>query len=124
MSKSAAKPSQSKDVILQRINTMTSPSVMGIRTPNPKLPPDEKDIEIQKLKAANKKLQGKIKDLNITVEKTIDKAREIKVCEQRGEKTKQFESERNIEKLTSIRQKEIENSQKLVKNNQREIDTL
>lgn len=89
-------------------------------------PLDEKDIEINKLKGANRRLQNKIKDLNITVEKTIAKANELSQSKKKAEHgaSSVVKNEQDGEKLMQIRLKEIENTEKLIKNNQRELDLL
>lgn len=93
---------------------MPSPPNSSLKMMKPKVP-DEKDIEINKLRAANKKLQNKIKDLNITVERTIEKAHELSASKKKDiSLVEAFRGEQDVEKLLKIRDKEIENSQKLI----------
>jgi hypothetical protein len=53
------------------MQSTSSPSINGRKTRTVK---DEKDKQIDKLKGINLKLRNKIKELNIIVEKAIEKA--------------------------------------------------
>jgi hypothetical protein len=65
-------------------------------------------------------LRNKIKELNIIVEKAIEKANAKKLQSQKDAKKENVD----IEYLIKIRDKEIANSEKQIKNNQIEIDKL
>ena len=77
-------------------------------------------LQIDKLKQINQKLRNKIKELNIIVEKAIEKANAKKLASQKEAKKENVD----IEYLIKIRDKEIANSEKQIKNNQIEIDKL
>ena len=72
------------------------------------------------MKQINQKLRNKIKELNIIVEKAIEKANAKKLASQKEAKKENVD----IEYLIKIRDKEIANSEKQIKNNQIEIDKL
>ena len=65
-------------------------------------------------------MRNKIKELNIIVEKAIEKANAKKLQSQKDAKKENVD----IEYLIKIRDKEIANSEKQIKNNQIEIDKL
>jgi len=44
-----------------------------------KKPKDEKDMQVEKLKNINLKLRSKLKDLNVLLEKTLEKANSRKI---------------------------------------------
>ena len=70
---------------------------------------DEKDKQIDKLKAINLKLRNKIKELNIIVEKAIEKANAKKLQSQKDAKKNETV---DVEQLLRVRDKEIANSEK------------
>jgi len=70
---------------------------------------DEKDKQIDKLKGINLKLRNKIKELNIIVEKAIEKANAKRLATQ---KDKNKNENVDVEYLLRVRDKEIANSEK------------
>ena len=62
--------------------------------------------------------------MNITVEKTIARANQLKTQQKIQEDKEVFVGEQNVERLIQIRDKEIENSQKLIKNNEKELKMM
>lgn len=72
------------------------------------------------MKAVNQKLRKKIQDLNATVEKAIEKANSKRLLVSKREN----QEIQDVSYLIKIRDKEIENSEKLIKNNQNELDKL
>ena len=82
---------------------------------------DEKDKQIDKLKGINLKLRNKIKELNIIVEKAIEKANAKKLQTQKDSKKNETV---DIDYLLRIRDKEIANSEKQIANNVKEIEKL
>lgn len=77
-------------------------------------------MQIDKLKQINTKLRNKIKELNKVVEKAIEKANLKKLALSK----KENQGKQDIEYLLKVRDKEIANSEKQIKNNQIEIDKL
>ena len=77
-------------------------------------------LQIEKLKQINHKLRNKIKELNLIVEKAIEKANIKKLAMSK----KETQSTVDVDHLLKIRDKEIMNSEKQIKNNQIEIDKL
>lgn len=69
---------------------------------------DEKDHQLDKLKAINAKLRNKIKELNQIVEKAIEKANQKKLTAAKREQQDKVD----IAHLIAIRDKEIQNSEK------------
>ena len=65
-------------------------------------------LQIDKLKQINQKLRNKIKELNLIVEKAIEKANAKKLASQKEAKKENVD----IEYLIKIRDKEIANSEK------------
>ena len=65
------------------------------------------------MKAVNTKLRKKIQDLNSTVEKAIEKANQKRLLIAKREN----QEVQDVSYLIKIRDKEIENSEKLIKNN-------
>ena len=82
---------------------------------------DEKDKQIDKLKGINLKLRNKIKELNIIVEKAIEKANAKKLQTQKDSKKNETV---DVDYLLRIRDKEIANSEKQIANNVKEIEKL
>ena len=82
---------------------------------------DEKDKQIDKLKTINMKLRNKIKELNIIVEKAIEKANAKKLQSQKDAKKNETV---DVEYLLRVRDKEIANSEKQIANNVKEIEKL
>ena len=68
----------------------------------------------------NQKLRNKIKELNTIVEKAIEKANQKKLSMVKREQKDQVD----VDYLLKVRDKEIENSEKQIKNNQIEIEKL
>jgi predicted RNase H-like nuclease (RuvC/YqgF family) len=81
---------------------------------------DEKDVHIDRLKGINQKLRNKIKELNDIVERAIEKANQKKLATN----SKHQPQNQDIDYLLKVRDKEIENSEKQIRNNQVEIDKL
>ena len=77
-------------------------------------------MQIDKLKGINQKLRNKIKELNTIVEKAIEKANQKKLSMVKREQKDQVD----VDYLLKVRDKEIENSEKQIKNNQIEIEKL
>ena len=72
------------------------------------------------MKGINQKLRNKIKELNTIVEKAIEKANQKKLSMVKREQKDQVD----VDYLLKVRDKEIENSEKQIKNNQIEIEKL
>lgn len=72
------------------------------------------------MKGINQKLRNKIKELNTIVEKAIEKANQKKLTMVKREQKDQVD----VDYLLKVRDKEIENSEKQIKNNQIEIEKL
>ena len=64
--------------------------------------------QIEKLKNINQKLRNKIKELNVIVEKAIDKANSKKLSMHKKDNQQSID----VEHILKIREKEISNSEK------------
>lgn len=89
---------------------------------------DERDVKIDKLKQVNLKLRQRLKDLNVQLEKTIDKANSRKV-----QKSLQAQSQMQAQKATQetvtdhqikVKEKELRNAQNQVELYKRELQQL
>ena len=104
------------------MQTSASPgSIGGTIRKNTRVVKDDKDKQIDKLKNINLKLRNKIKELNIIVEKAIEKANAKRLQTQ---KDKTNNKPVDVEYLLRVRDKEIANSEKQIANNTREIEKL
>eukprot|EP00349_Pseudokeronopsis_sp_Brazil_P005172 CAMPEP_0202968238 /NCGR_PEP_ID=MMETSP1396-20130829/13474_1 /ASSEMBLY_ACC=CAM_ASM_000872 /TAXON_ID= /ORGANISM="Pseudokeronopsis sp., Strain Brazil" /LENGTH=75 /DNA_ID=CAMNT_0049694335 /DNA_START=44 /DNA_END=271 /DNA_ORIENTATION=+ len=74
--------------------------------PKKKQDRDEKDVQIDKLKHVNAKLRGRIKELNLVVEKAIEKANSKRIISQKHK----YETDMDVDHLLQVREKEIQNA--------------